>query len=122
MNRIPTALLLALLLAGSAYAGGHGHHWYQDYDRGARWFNANIPWHAPYAHATWRHPVALIVPPTANMQTNYSWGVARTRMTPIYHQFARPFVPPGAGGVASPAPNWPSDTNQVGVYYIRGPW
>jgi hypothetical protein len=21
-----------------------------------------------------------------------------------------------------PVPLWPSDTNQLGVYYIRGPW
>ena len=34
--------------------------------------------------------------------------------------------PGGRGGYAPnrflPTPNWPSDTQQFGVYYIRGPW
>ncbi len=126
MNRATKAMLVALLLAAPALAGAPGRHGYPKHythsNRGARWFNANIPWHAPYAHHTWRQPTAMIVPPIANMQTSYSWGVGRTRMTPTYHQFTRPYVAPGGGGMASASPLWPSSTLQTGAYYVRGPW
>jgi len=91
-------------------------------DRGARWFNTRVPWSAPYAHTQWGGPVALVLPPNANFQTDYSWGVARTRMTPVHHQFARPIAAPGGGATYSPTPIWPSDTNQFGVYGVRAPW
>ena len=52
-------------------------------------YNANRSWHGAYSNVQWGHPVALIVPPTATMQTEYSWGVGRTQMRPIQHQFAR---------------------------------
>ena len=127
MIRITTALFALALLAAPAAAGAPGSHapWkmYPHYNRAARWFNANITWHEPYAHSGWQQPVALIVPPIANMQTSYSWGVARTRMVPIYHQFTRPYVAPGGGGGnLSPSPSWPSSTTHQGVYYVRGPW
>ena len=127
MIRTTTALLALMLFAAPALAGVPGKHAYphmvKHYNRGARWFNANVPWHAPYAHATWRQPVALIVSPVANMQTSYDWGVGRTRMVPIYHQFTRPYVAPGGGvGLISPAPLWPSSTTHQGVNYVRGPW
>ncbi len=127
MIRIISALSTLLLLVAPALAGGPGGHaypkMYPNYNRAARWFNANVPWHAPYVHATWRQPVALVVPPIANMQTSYSWGVARTRMVPNYHQFTRPYVAPGGGGgTLSATPAWPSSTTHHGVYYIRGPW
>jgi len=83
-----------------------------------------VPWHAPYYHTMYGKPVALVVPPTVFMQSHYGWGVNGTRMTPIYHQFARPY----GGNVDTrgtplrPTPRWPSDTDQFGVYYIRGPW
>ena len=41
-----------------------------------------MAWHAPYANTTWGWPVALVVPPTAHMQTHYSWGVPSATMTP----------------------------------------
>jgi hypothetical protein len=126
MNRVIWTLVLALTVVAPAAAGAPGGRaylqMYPNYNRGARWFNANVPWHAPYAHHTYRQPTALIVPPIANMQTSYSWGVGRTRMVPIYHQFTRPYVAPGAGGTASAAPLWPSSTLQYGVYYARGAW
>jgi hypothetical protein len=68
-------------------------------------------------------PLALVVPPTASMQTQWSWGVAQTRVMPTYHQFGRSY--PGAvgyGGQLHAPPAWPSHTDQFGVYYIRGPW
>ena len=120
MNRCCLILLAtiagALLSTSESWAGDIIHN-----DRAARWYNATRSWHRPYAHAAWGRPVALIVPPTVNMQTEYSWGVGRTRMAPINHQFARPYALPMTGPVR-PAPVWPSDTQQMGFYSVRGPW
>ncbi len=80
-------------------------------------------WNGNYYHSQWGRPVALVVPPTAGMQSHYAWGVAQTRRTPVYSQFQAEF--PGYGvwpGQFSPTPLWPSDTDQFGVYYVRGPW
>jgi hypothetical protein len=82
------------------------------------------PWHGGYYDAAWGAPVAMVVPPTAEAQTHLGWGVGATRVTPIQHQFQRPY--PGAGvfdrSGFRPTPRWPSNTDQSGVYYIRGPW
>lgn len=82
------------------------------------------PWHGNYYHYQYGTPLALVVPPTASFQSNYSWGVGRTTSTPIYHQFARPYPGMATGGPHGlhRTPYWPSNTNQFGVYYIRGPW
>jgi hypothetical protein len=84
----------------------------------------STPWHGDYYEAAWGAPVALVVPPTAEYQTNYRWGVGGYRVTPIYHQFQRGYPGPGSpnGTQFLPTPQWPSDTNQFGVYYVRGPW
>ncbi len=83
-------------------------------------------WHHGYYHTMWGRPVALVVPPEANYQTNYAWGVGNTTVTPIYPQFYGPSYVPVTGYTPRPAylptPYWPSDTRQFGVYYIRGPW
>lgn len=84
------------------------------------------PWHYGYYHTMWGRPVALVVPPQANYQTNYAWGVGNTTITPIYPQYAGPsYVPVAAPSPRPgylPPPYWPSDTRQFGVYYIRAPW
>ena len=81
-------------------------------------------WHAPYYHTPTGMPVNLVVPPTAHMQTRWSWGVAQNTMTPIYHQYRRNY--PGDGGAGAdaiyPTPYWPGHTDQFGVFYIRGPY
>lgn len=85
----------------------------------ARWYN----WNRNYAHTSYGMPVAMVVPPTANLQTNWGWGVASSRISRIDHQVQRNY--PGAGpygGPFRPTPVWPSDTTQFGVYYVRGPW
>jgi hypothetical protein len=83
----------------------------------------SLPWHNAYYHAAYGEPIALVVPPTAEYQSQYGWGVGATRVTPIYHQFGRAYPgSAGASGYFYPTPAWPSDTNQFGVYYIRGPW
>jgi hypothetical protein len=87
---------------------------------------AQTPWHGNYYYPQWGAPVALVVPPTAEFQTNYSWGVPASRISPIDAQFTRNFPGWGPGVVGGtgflPPPQQPSDTNQIGVYYVRGPW
>lgn len=84
-------------------------------------------WHSPWYDPAEGRPIALVVPPTAEFQTQYSWGVPSSRVAPIYHQFRRPYPGPGAigggGGMGLlPTPMWPSDTVQFGVNAVRGPW
>jgi hypothetical protein len=81
-------------------------------------------WHAGYYDPAWGLPVALVAPPTAEMQTNWGWGVGNTRVSPLWRQFQRNY--PGSlfydPRTFQPIPRWPSDTEQLGVYYLRGPW
>lgn len=83
-------------------------------------------WHSAWYDPSEGRPIALVVPPTAEFQTQYSWGVPSSRVAPIYHQFRRPYPGPGAlpggGGSLLPTPNQPSDTVQFGVNAVRGPW
>jgi hypothetical protein len=88
-------------------------------------------WHSAWYDPAEGRPIALVVPPTAEFQTQYAWGVPSSRVAPIYHQFRRPYPGPGAvggGGGAGgaggfvPTPRWPSDTVQFGVNAVRGPW
>ncbi|MHC4400715.1 MAG: hypothetical protein ACYTG0_13650 [Planctomycetota bacterium] len=80
-------------------------------------------WHSGYYHSAWGMPVALVVPPTARFQTHWSWGVPSSRMSRIRAQFGRNYPGPGFydRGMFRPTPPWPSDTDQFGVYYVRGP-
>jgi len=80
-------------------------------------------WHGRYYHTAYGRPVSLVVPPIATTDTYLSWGVAQTETRPIWAQFRRPF--PGEFGEEAaflPTPMWPSNTDQFGVYYVRGPW
>lgn len=80
------------------------------------------PWHGNYYYLQTGQPTALVVPPNVTAQTNYAWGVSQNIMTPVYSQF-RPLPPTGAGGgLFRATPIWPSNTNQFGVYPVRGPW
>ncbi|HUY92004.1 MAG TPA: hypothetical protein VMV10_24905 [Pirellulales bacterium] len=93
-------------------------------DRIARRESAYTPWDGGYYDVMWGEPAALVVPPTAELQTHYNWGVAQTSVTPIWHQFQRaypgPYVAGGRGFL--PAPVWPHGTDQLGIYSVRGPW
>lgn len=93
-------------------------------DRYAAHMASRTAWNGMYYHPEWNRPVALVVPQTANNYTSWGWGVGGTRVTPLYHQFGRAY--PGDGAMGSgplyPRPQWPSDTDQFGVYYIRAPW
>ncbi|MEN1679343.1 MAG: hypothetical protein AAGJ46_07090 [Planctomycetota bacterium] len=80
-------------------------------------------WHSNYAHYQYGQPVALVVPPNVNMTSDWSWGVGSTRWRRVDHQFGRNWPGPGPhGGPFQPTPVWPQDTDQYGVYYVRGPW
>lgn len=84
-------------------------------------------WHSAWYDPAEGRPIALVVPPTSEFQTQYGWGVPSSRVAPIYHQFRRPYPGPGAvgGGGAGgfmPTPAQPSDTVQFGVNAVRGPW
>ena len=80
-------------------------------------------WHANYAHSAYGQPLALVVPPTAQLQTTWSWGAPSAHFSRIDHQFGRDYPGPGPfGGGFQRTPRWPSNTHQFGVYYARGPW
>jgi len=85
-----------------------------------------MSWHGNYYHTNYGRPVALVVSPRVRMQSSYGWGVSQSTMSPIYHQFHRPYPGPFSIQQLSqpvrPTPLWPSHTGQFGVYYIRGPW
>src|SRR5262245_59458452 len=55
---------------------------------------ASEPWYGNYYHVMWGEPVALVVPPTAELQTHWNWGVAQTAITPIWHQYTRAYPGP----------------------------
>lgn len=109
-----------LLVASQCEAGGPR----TRADRIARYYAAQRPWHGPYAHTEYGQPLALVVPPTSVMHNSWSWGVAQSEMVPIYHQFHRDYFPGASygGSPILPTPLWPSHTDQLGVYPIRGPW
>ena len=116
---VAASALIALALADGAGAGEGSLKGYISRRR-AQWY----PWHGSYYHVAWGMPVALVVPPTAECQTHWGWGVGNTRITPNRHQFNRNWPGPGNYDrrMFKPTPPWPSDTDQFGVYYVRGPW
>jgi hypothetical protein len=91
-----------------------------------------FPWHGEFYDPAWGGaPVALVVPPTAALQTKWAWGVTNTNVVPIYHQFGRAYPGPPIGNDGGPygygygfypRPVQPGGTDQFGVYYVRGPW
>ena len=125
------AILAAALIASLATTTAHAIHPYgggyhaKRADVIARYYAAQRPWHGPYAYTPWGMPTALVVPPTSKMHTSLSWGVAQSEMIPIYHQFHRDYpgeMAIGGGAEIYATPYWPSHTDQLGVYPVRGPW
>jgi hypothetical protein len=114
---------LSLLAPTSAVAGPPGYYGYTPADGWMYWYAVQQPWHGAYYHTKYGKPVSLVVPPIANKQTHYNWGVTGTIVTPIYSQYGRAYPGEiGAGSEFRPQPYWPSSTDQFGVYYVRGPW
>lgn len=124
MKRAVLLVLAAAAIAAVVPSAASAHWPLRNREAWAAWRGQSLPWHNAYYHAAYGEPIALVVPPTAEYQTHYGWGVGGTRVEPIYHQFGRayPGMNAGAYGYFYPTPAWPSDTNQFGVYYIRGPW
>ncbi len=116
-----TATAFASLFASRAEAIGPK----ERADKHARYQAQQMPWHGEYYHTAHGYAVPLVVPPTARTHTEWAWGVAQSEVTPIHHQFRRPYFGETEGGEGYPfraTPNWPSHTRQFGVYYVRGPW
>lgn len=116
-------ILMWAMSAGQAHAQSYGGRYAVGSCGGA--YVPQQDWHRGYYHTQWGRPLALVLPPTVCTQTNYSWGVAQTTITPVLHQYGRSY--PGAyqppqGTRYRHTPMWPSHTDQFGVYYIRGPW
>ena len=81
-------------------------------------------WSGDYYDPAWGMPAALVIPPTAKRQTKYSWGVGGTRVAPTGAQFQSQSPAPESvyhQGNFLPAPPQPSDTDQHGINYVRGP-
>lgn len=114
------AMLAAGLLATESQAGNHRN------ERVARQFAQARPWHGGYAYTPYGEPLALVVPPQAGTMVSYGWGVTGTEVRPLHHQYGRSYPGGGYGGWSSSpyrtTPQWPSHTDQFGVYPVRGPW
>jgi hypothetical protein len=52
-------------------------------------------WHGSFYDMTYGAPIALVVPPTAELQSHWGWGVGNTRMTVNCPQFNRNYYGPG---------------------------
>ncbi len=117
--------MLVLALAVAAFASANSAYGFDETHCGhnARWRASLRPWHGRYYNVQTGTAVAVVVPPTAELTTNYGWGSVSSRMTRIDHQFQRPW-PNGQWTPYGfmPTPGYPSDTRQFGYYYIRGPW
>ena len=101
----------------AGHRAGWEHSWNQNRAAVTSWHGCNSYWR-------FGTPTALVVPPTAAFQSSYGWGVGQVRSLPINHQFQKAGgygMGNGAGNFA-PTPYWPSNTEQFGVYPVRGPW
>lgn len=83
-----------------------------------------VSWHGWYYEAAFGAPLAVVVPPTADLQTKWGWGVGGTQVVPIWPQFSRNYPGPSQYDprLFRSTPPWPSHTDQFGDYYVRGPW
>jgi hypothetical protein len=84
----------------------------------------NQAWHGNHYYLPYGQPTAVVVPPNTYMRQTYSWGVSQNLMYPQTSRFGRNATSPGAlpPGSFQPTPQWPSHTDQFGLYYVRAPW
>jgi hypothetical protein len=124
------AVLLTSVLVDDAQAR------YPRREQANRWAHAHamtMPWHGPYYHTSYGRPVALVVPPTVTSSSHLGWGISGSEVRPMHHQYGMGQSARGGrqtggrqtGGSAPQlygTPMWPQNTDQFGVYYVRGPW
>ena len=120
LSRVVVAAIITVTFLQAVEAGGHRATEKRYFLRGR-----NKSWHSGWYNSDVGRPVPLVVPPTAEFVSEYSWGVPSSRVMPLYQQFRKPY--PGAAYVPGsrplmPTPQHPSDTVQFGVHAIRGPW
>ena len=121
---VVAALLLAAVALDDAHAIGPPYgpeaHRAKKLDR---FYSNNYTWHGGYYNSAYGTPVAVLMPPTVTMQTNYGWGVGNTRISRIRGRFGSEYSGHVQGDTGfRPRPAWPTDTTQYGLYYVRGPW
>ena len=81
-------------------------------------------WNTNFYDPAWGMPEAVVVPPTARRQSNYAWGAGGSRVTRVGAQYQAEVPGPASAYNQRnylPAPPQPSDTQQLGVSYVRGP-
>ena len=81
-------------------------------------------WNTSFYDPAWGMPEAVVVPPTARWQSNYAWGVGGSRLNRVGAQYQAEVPGPASAYNQRdylPAPPQPSDTQQFGVNYVRGP-
>jgi hypothetical protein len=81
-------------------------------------------WQDGYYDPAWGMPLAVLVPPTARWQTDYSSTVGSARISHINSRFRPEYPGPQSTyrqGDYLSAPPQPYDTRQMGDYYVRGP-
>lgn len=81
------------------------------------------PWNGPYYSPEWGAPAALVVPPTVRTTTSLGSTLGGSHTNYVCPQFRRDYPADSIyQGNFQPAPIWPTDTQQMGYYYVRGPW
>ncbi len=120
LTRVVMAAIITVTFLQAVEAGGHRATEKRYFLRGR-----NKSWHSGWYNPDVGRPVPLVVPPTAEFVSEYSWGVPSSRVMPLYQQYRKPY--PGAAYVPGsrplmPTPQHPSDTVQFGIHAIRGPW
>lgn len=125
MIRYATVLLGAVLIT-SLLADDAEARWPERANRWAHAHAMTMPWHGTHYHTSYGRPVAFVAPPNVTSYSHLSWGVAGSEVRPMHQQFGM-----GQNGRSGPAmgyhnlrgtPTYPQNTDQFGVYYVRGPW
>ena len=81
-------------------------------------------WNTSYYDPAWGMPMAVVVPPRVRWQSNYAWGVGGSRWDRVGARYQPEFPGPESAYNQRnylPAPPQPTDTQQFGVNYVRGP-
>lgn len=108
MRRCVTAAVMCVLaVSATVEAGGFG----------ARRANSGVYIDRNYYDPQWSGaPHSLIVPPNSRRHVEYQQGVGSAMLQRI-----GPGYPSGIEGPYRQSPTFPYSTNQMGVYYLRGP-